>query len=324
MGHIKKIQVTSLYLLALRLSLIHGYKIKRSDCHPRNGSETVVECTCGGIGDPFSIILNKGPKPELGVPYYGTRFGHNLAHQLKQTILDYNLTGVTELHYADCPNEPLRAKIDFTEFSWDPFFKMDITNLSFVSFKNIHSVNLYIKNSLSWGNMTVKFENINGINDFGYRQNGSVIIYGHVEYCDNPCSRQPPSKAREEDKTCNDCDVNSSLFLNFSNVDSVLFQDLILTPEKTYGHSYIEAFGVTDFSVEGGRYHGITVDVEAGHCFGWKEETNCTAMFLVGGVLEEDEGVAGVVIGAIAIILVFIAVVGAIAASRLKSGGDCG
>ena len=135
----------------------------------------VLHCTCGGIGDPFSIILNKviiiviiilnkviiiaviifmcsiiiifiilnkvnniviiiftllssssssqsslsphqlrhhhhhhhhlsssllppqGPKPELGVPYYGTRFGHNLVHQIKQKMVDLNITKVIKI-----------------------------------------------------------------------------------------------------------------------------------------------------------------------------------------------------------------------------------
>ena len=94
----------------------------------------MVHCTCGGIGDPFSIILNKvkplvkfgpdyyyllvcsrhksslihfssvlyivdpelafncsqGPKPELGVPYYGTRYGHSLAEQVVLILIQLN------------------------------------------------------------------------------------------------------------------------------------------------------------------------------------------------------------------------------------------
>ena len=92
-------------------------------CFRQNDSlPFVLHCTCGGIGDPFSIILNKviiivitiftssssssssssslfspqGPKPELGVPYYGTRFGHNLAHQIKQKMVDLNITKVNK------------------------------------------------------------------------------------------------------------------------------------------------------------------------------------------------------------------------------------
>ena len=36
-----------------------GYKIRRSDCWINDTMEYRMHCTCGGIGDPFSIILNK-------------------------------------------------------------------------------------------------------------------------------------------------------------------------------------------------------------------------------------------------------------------------
>ena len=41
-----------------------GYKIRRSECYMDDASEdgeesTVMFCTCGGIGDPYSIIMNK-------------------------------------------------------------------------------------------------------------------------------------------------------------------------------------------------------------------------------------------------------------------------
>ena len=40
-----------------------GYKIRRSDCfmaEARDGEESSeMHCTCGGIGDPYSIIMNK-------------------------------------------------------------------------------------------------------------------------------------------------------------------------------------------------------------------------------------------------------------------------
>ena len=36
-----------------------GYKIRCSDCWINDTMEYMMHCTCGGIGDPFSIILNK-------------------------------------------------------------------------------------------------------------------------------------------------------------------------------------------------------------------------------------------------------------------------
>ena len=46
------------------LDVTLGYKIRRSECYIddplEDGEEsTVMFCTCGGIGDPYSIIMNK-------------------------------------------------------------------------------------------------------------------------------------------------------------------------------------------------------------------------------------------------------------------------
>ena len=52
------------------------------------------------------------------------RFGHNLVEQIKQTMVDLNISRVTELHYENCDDHPLRIKIDFEEFPLDSFFKV--------------------------------------------------------------------------------------------------------------------------------------------------------------------------------------------------------
>ena len=48
---------------AVMASVTMGYKIRRSDCfmaEARDGDESSeMHCTCGGIGDPYSIIMNK-------------------------------------------------------------------------------------------------------------------------------------------------------------------------------------------------------------------------------------------------------------------------
>ena len=53
----------SLCVTALMASVTVGYKIRRSDCfmaEARDGEDsTEMHCTCGGIGDPYSIIMNK-------------------------------------------------------------------------------------------------------------------------------------------------------------------------------------------------------------------------------------------------------------------------
>ena len=48
---------TLLLMCTVRLGL--GYKIRRSDCWINDTMDYMMHCTCGGIGDPFSIILNK-------------------------------------------------------------------------------------------------------------------------------------------------------------------------------------------------------------------------------------------------------------------------
>ena len=46
-----------LFLLLAGGGETEGYKIRRTDCSMAD--TTVMVCTCGGIGDPYSIIMNK-------------------------------------------------------------------------------------------------------------------------------------------------------------------------------------------------------------------------------------------------------------------------
>ena len=48
-------------LLAALVTAASSYKIRRSDCWVEEEGEasTTMVCTCGGIGDPYSIIMNK-------------------------------------------------------------------------------------------------------------------------------------------------------------------------------------------------------------------------------------------------------------------------
>ena len=133
-------------VIGLIIPRLNCYKIKRTDCVLDDIDEQKMVCTCGGIGDPFSIILNKvsaenclvltqllyiqGPKPELGVPYYGTRFGHNLAEQVKQKMVDLNISIVTEVLYHNCEDEALKVKIDFEELSSVSSSEISLTNIS--------------------------------------------------------------------------------------------------------------------------------------------------------------------------------------------------
>ena len=121
--------MVKMILLSLMMTQVTwSYKIRRSDCwmNPSEENSSVMFCTCGGIGDPYSIIMNKGPKPELGVPWYGTRYGHNIAEQMKQHMIDLNISLVTELHYTNCTQQysALRIKVDFEDFAMDTYFKV--------------------------------------------------------------------------------------------------------------------------------------------------------------------------------------------------------
>ena len=126
---------------------------------------------------------SQGPKPELGLAWYGTRYGHNLAEQVKQHMIDLNVSSVTSLHYHNCTQDQyaaLRVKIDFEDFPLDSYFERDITDLKEITFSNIQSVHLYINSALDWGNFTIRFDNILEKNDFGYGREGSVVVYGEV------------------------------------------------------------------------------------------------------------------------------------------------
>ena len=150
-------------------------------------------------------------------------------------MVDLNISRVTELHYENCDDHPLRIKIDFEEFPLDSFFKVaaklyenlfylfpvqkDLRDLREIRFSSVHSVNLYLNSALTWGNMTIKFENILNTNDFGYGKTGSIVVYGEVEYCEDPCSLVPPTakhqEEEEEEDKCNKCDPDSTLLLDF-------------------------------------------------------------------------------------------------------------
>ena len=72
--------------------------------------------------------------------------------------------------------------------------------------------------------MTIKFENIMNTNDFGYGKTGSIVVYGEVEYCENPCSLAPPTPAGQEEDDedrCNKCDPDSTLGLHFERLGSI-------------------------------------------------------------------------------------------------------
>ena len=89
------------------------------------------------------------------------------------------LRKVTHVYYEDSSDHAWRIKIDFEEFPLDPIFKVagfkfaisrntifmenivfcfqtDLTSLEEITFLNKHSVALYLKSSLDWGNVTIR------------------------------------------------------------------------------------------------------------------------------------------------------------------------
>ena len=59
-------------LLAL-VTATSSYKIRRSECWVEAGegeASTTMVCTCGGIGDPYSIIMNKVRNQAASVPQH--------------------------------------------------------------------------------------------------------------------------------------------------------------------------------------------------------------------------------------------------------------
>ena len=177
-----------------------------------------------------------------------------------------------------------------------------------ITFSNVHSVHLYLNSALEWGNFTVKFDKILARTDFGYGRAGSVVVYGEVEFCYNPCNGQ-------ERDNCNDCDPDSSLALEFDSLDRVMFDDLRLSSgakKGQQGMSSIVMRNVSSLLVSGGQYEGVDIDIQVEECEAWEDPVNCTDVFLLGGVRNIDEGVSGLLIAALAVVFVFISVVGVI------------
>ena len=177
-----------------------------------------------------------------------------------------------------------------------------------ITFSNIHSVHMYLNSALEWGNFTIKFDNILENNDFGYGREGSVVVYGDVEFCYNPCNGS-------ERENCNQCDPSSSLALEFDSLERVMLDDLSLSSgarRGQHGASSLKMRSVSSLLVSGGQYEGTHLDIQVGECEAWGEPVNCTDVFRLGGVNNIDEGVSGLLIAALAVVFVFIAVVGVI------------
>ena len=101
----------------------------------------------------------------------------------------------------------------------------------------------------------------------------------------------------------------------FSSLETVMFDELVLSPgmrRGQHGAAVIRIRNVTNLMVSGGRYDEVDLDIEVEECEAWGEPVNCTDVFVLGGVSLEDDGVPGLVIAALAVVFVFIAVVGVV------------
>ena len=129
-----------------------------------------------------------------------------------------------------------------------------------------------------------------------------------MEFCSNPCN------GLERDN-CNDCDPHSSLALEFDSLERVMLDDLRLSSgakKGQQGKSSIVMRNVSSLLVSGGQYQGVEVDLEVEECEAWEDPVNCTDVFRLGGFRNIDEGVSGLLIAALAVVFVFISVVGVI------------
>ena len=86
-----------------------------------------------------------------------------------------------------------------------------------------------------------------------------------------------------------------------------------------HGHTSIIMRNVTSLLVSGGQYEDITTDIQVEECEAWGETVNCTDVFLLGGVRTVEQGISGLIISALAVIFVFVAVVGVIYMNGFKS-----
>jgi len=315
---------------------VSGYKIKRTVCDIEPSSE-VMYCTCSGIGDPFAIIMNKGPTPKMGVPFYGTRYGHNFGLQIKQALVNRNRTtdfetpSLKKVVYQNCLDHPFRLKLDFEEFKgWDKDFKVDLRSVSEIEMRNLHSVNIYLYNRLEWGTLKLSFNNITNMSRFNNDDEASLIVRGTLQFCKLPCQAEENktestelTKEEEEEKEkvksqCTPCSINSQLFIQANNVTEILMSQVVFG-EENYGEANIQTNNVKLFRVNGGEYGGLAADIQAVQCSAYEVITNCSKVLAEGSGIEEESDVAGIVVGAAAVIIVFLIVLGAVAATRPKS-----
>ena len=142
-----------------------------------------------------------------------------------------------------------------------------------------------------------------------------ILSFFKVEFCYNPCNLS-------DRENCNQCEPTSSLALEFLSLGRVMLDDLSLSAAAQrgqHGHSSIRMRNVSSLLVSGGQYEDTTTDIQVEQCEAWGEPVNCSDVFLLGGVRTVEQGISGLIISALAVIFVFVAVVGVIYMNGIKS-----
>ena len=134
-----------------------------------------------------------------------------------------------------------------------------------------------------------------------------------MEFCYNPCNGS-------ERENCNQCDPSSSLALEFLSLERVMLDDLSLAAGRgQHGHCSVRMRNVSSLLVSGGQYEDLLTDLQVEECEAWGEQVNCSDVFLLGAARTVEQGLSGLIVSALAVIFVFVAVVGVIYMNGIKS-----
>ena len=136
-----------------------------------------------------------------------------------------------------------------------------------------------------------------------------------MEFCYNPCNGS-------DRENCQQCEPTSSLALEFLSLERVMLDDLSLSPAAAraqHGRCSVMMRNVSSLLVSGGQYEDLLTDIQVEECEAWGEPVNCTHVFQLGAARTVERGVSGLIISALAVIFVFVAVVGVVYMNGIKS-----
>ena len=93
----------------------------------------------------------------------------------------------------------------------------------------------------------------------------------------------------------------------------------LLSGRGQHGHCSVMMRNVSSLLVSGGQYKDLLTDLQVEECEAWGEPVNCSDVFQLGAARTVEQGVSGLIISALAVIFVFVAVVGVIYMNGIKS-----